>query len=86
MISFFLINFLFGNNFSYNTFSLIIVGQSLKTLNLNKLRSIENGKVLISAENLCLDDTINWEAITGRNNSMEKIKKNSPNCGIEILS
>ncbi|CAF0744980.1 unnamed protein product [Brachionus calyciflorus] len=57
-------------NLQYAKYSLIVSGKSLRTLNLKKLKSIENGDVYLSAELLCLHNTIDWFSITKRNNSL----------------
>ncbi|RNA35666.1 Epidermal growth factor receptor, partial [Brachionus plicatilis] len=65
----------------HSKYSLIIAGKSLRFLNLKKLRSIENGEIYLSAENLCLHNTINWQAITKKKNSVIDKLKMKPSCG-----
>ena len=65
----------------YSKHSLIISGKLIRFLSLKKLRSIEKGDIVISAEKLCLQKTINWEAITQRKNAVS-IKNNANSlCG-----
>ena len=55
---------------------MVIVSNSLKTLGLTKLRSIESGIVHLQTEQLCLFDTLNWEAIIGKKNQFSIKKEN----------
>jgi len=63
----------------------VIVSNSIKTLGLNKLKSIENGQIYFLTEQLCLHDTINWHLITNKTNSIFVSKTNveysKHNCG-----
>ena len=58
---YFLIKYLI--NLRQNRYSVIIISQTLKTLNLNKLKKIENGIVYLHTSKLCLFDTIDWKSI-----------------------
>lgn len=69
------------NNPRSSKYSLIITGKSLRFLSLKKLRSIENGDIVLSAQNLCLHDTIDWEIITKRKNSLINNIKSNGSCG-----
>lgn len=50
-------------------FSMLIISSNLKTLNLKKLKRIENGIVHLYTKELCLYETINWKAILGNDKS-----------------
>ena len=68
----------------------MILSNSIKTLGLNKLKSIENGQIHFQTEQLCLHDTINWNLITNKTNSFFVAKTNidysKNNCGNLIYS
>lgn len=49
---------------------MLIISDSLKTLNFNKLKRIENGLVQIYTKHLCLFDTINWNQILPSPNAL----------------
>lgn len=55
---------------SVNKFSVIIHSDSLKTLGLKKLKTIENGDVHLQTSSICLEDTIDWKPIMNKNNSI----------------
>ena len=67
-------------------YSLIITSKSLKTLGLNKLKTIENGDVVIKAESLCLHNTIDWISILNKKNSLNINKQITleNSCGIKL--
>lgn len=49
--------------------ALIVSSKSLKTLGLNNLKKIDNGKVFLQTESLCLFDSIDWgKILTSVNN------------------
>jgi hypothetical protein len=52
-----------ANELLLSKFSLLIISDSLKTLNFNKLKRIETGLVQIHTKQLCLFNTVNWTSI-----------------------
>jgi hypothetical protein len=56
---------------------MIVSSPTLKTLDLNKLHTIEIGDVLFQVKELCLLDTINWEPITKKKNSLTVNEQNT---------
>ena len=64
-----------------NKYSLLIISTKLKTLGLNKLKSVERGSIRFQTERLCLHDTINWTLIANRNDSFKiQVENSKENC------
>jgi len=62
--------------------SLFVFGTSLRSLGLNSLTHVPNGKVLITRnEHLCFADTINWRRITNDRSDAIVVRDNSASCG-----
>ena len=64
--------------FSANSFGMVINSKSIKTLNLKSFQKLENGRIIIKSESLCLHDSIYWPTISSKN--VEIIHPINPNC------
>ena len=59
----------------------MIESESLETLNLNRLRRIENGGVYLKTPSLCLVDSIDWQIILSNKSAVIDIEhKNEDEC------
>ena len=58
---------------------MIINCNNLKTLSLKNFKKLENGRIVIKSESLCLHDSIVWSAISS--NKVEFIYKLNSSCG-----
>jgi hypothetical protein len=69
---------------------MLVIGTHFRTLNLNKLKNIENGLIYLHTERLCLYETIDWPSIVGDQTSFAISERNqeytrSQQCGNKML-
>jgi hypothetical protein len=70
---------------------MVVIGTHFRTLNLNKLKNVENGIIHLHTEQLCLYETIDWSSIVGDQTSFAISDKNqeytrSQQCGNKLLN